>query len=66
MCFLCVSTLLKVVSHYDVSVVSMSVMGFQNILYREGGWVGRALSRFLDFGNLFNFADPLRGRSSVT
>ena len=32
-------TLLKVVSYYDLSVLSMSVMGFQNI-YIYGGWVG--------------------------
>ena len=29
MCILSVHTLLKVVSHYDLSVLSMSVMGFQ-------------------------------------
>ena len=34
-------TLLKVVSHYDVSVLSMSVMGFQNKKFGLGvdGWV---------------------------
>ena len=31
-------TLLKVVSYYDLSVLSMSVMGFQKKL--DGGWVG--------------------------
>ena len=30
-------TLLKVVSHYDLSILSMSVMGFQNKL-GLGGW----------------------------
>ena len=29
MYFVCKYTLLKVVSHYDLSVLSMSVMGFQ-------------------------------------
>ena len=29
MCILFVYTLLKVVSHYDLSVLSMSVMGFR-------------------------------------
>ena len=28
-CVLCLYTLLKVVCHYDLSVLSMSVMGFQ-------------------------------------
>ena len=37
-------TLLKVVSYCDLSVLSMSVMGFQKSLY--GGWVGRAPSLF--------------------
>ena len=36
---LSVYTLIKVVSYYDLSVLSMSVMGFQKkSLY--GGWVG--------------------------
>ena len=33
-----VHTLLNVVSYYDLSVLSMSVMGFQKSL--DGGWVG--------------------------
>ena len=36
MCILSVYTLLKVVGYYDVSVLSMSMMGFQNKL--DGGW----------------------------
>ena len=32
-------TLLKVISYYDLSVLSMSVMGFQKSL-DGGGWVG--------------------------
>ena len=54
---LSVYTLLKVVSYYDLSVRSMSVMGFKKkSLY--GGWVGglRSTQVFLDF---FNFAKPL-------
>ena len=41
MCILFVYTctlLLKVVSYYDLSVLSMSVMGFKKSL--DGGWVG--------------------------
>ena len=36
MCILSVYTLLKVVGYYDLSVLSMSVMGFQKKV-----WVGR-------------------------
>ena len=44
--------LLKVVSYYDLSVLSMTVMGFQKSL--DGGCVGGVISIqvFLDFGNL--------------
>ena len=35
----CIYTLLKVVGHYDLSVLSMSVMGFQKkSLDGVGGW----------------------------
>ena len=37
MCILYVYTLLKVVASYDLSVLSMSVMGFKKKL---AGWVG--------------------------
>ena len=40
MCILSVYTLLKVVGYYDLSVLSMSVMGFQNKVWMGGGWVG--------------------------
>ena len=40
MCILFVYTLLKVVSYYDLSVLSMSVMGFQKKVCMGGGWVG--------------------------
>ena len=40
MCILSVYTLLKVVGFYDLSVLSMSVMGFQKKRVWMGGWVG--------------------------
>ena len=61
MCIQSVYTLLKVVGYYDLSVLSMSVMGFQKKVWM-GGWVGgvRCIQVFFwDFGNLFNFAKPL-------
>ena len=41
-CVFCLytNTLLKVVNHYDLSVLSMSVMGFQNKQVWIEGWVG--------------------------
>ena len=45
--------------HYDLSVLSMSVMGFQKSL--NNGWVSELYPVFLgDFLNLFNFAKHLR------
>ena len=44
-----VCTLLKVVSYYDLSIRSMSVMGFKKN-WMDGGWVVRALSSLI-----FNF-----------
>ena len=39
--YVCIySTLLKVVSYYDLSVLSMSVMGFHKKVWMGGGWVG--------------------------
>ena len=56
MCILFVYTLLKVVSYYDLRVLSMSVMGFQK-MFGWGGWVGRAQSSFiLDVWKKKNFA----------
>ena len=40
MCILPVYALLKVVGYHDLSVLSMSVMGFQKKVCMEGGWVG--------------------------
>ena len=52
-----VYTLLKVVSYYDLSVLAMSVMGFQK---KEVWYAASALSKYiLDFWNLFNFAKRL-------
>ena len=44
MCILWVYTLLKVGSYYDLSLLSISVMGFQKNCIGGGAWV--ALSRF--------------------
>ena len=57
MCILFVYTLLKTVSYYDWSVLSMSVMGFQKVWM---GWVGGVGSIQVYFGflELFYFAKP--------
>ena len=39
-CVFCLYTLLKFVGYYDLSVLSMSVMGFQQKNCMWGGWVG--------------------------
>ena len=62
MCILSVGlyALLKIVGYYDLSVLSMSVMGFQKSL--DGGWVGgvSSIHFFLDFWRKKNnFAKPL-------
>ena len=36
----CLYTLIKVVSYYDLSGLSMSVMGYQKKVGMGGGWVG--------------------------
>ena len=55
-----VCTLLKVVGYYDLSVLSMSVMGFQKKSL-DGGWAGgeSSIQFFWDFWNFFNFAKCL-------
>ena len=40
MCILSEYTLLKVVGYYDLSVLSISVMGFPKNVWTGGGWVG--------------------------
>ena len=63
------STLLKVVGYCDLSVLSMSVMGFQKKVWMEVGWVGGwgELYPFFcgDFLIFFNFANPLIALSHV-
>ena len=58
--------LLKVVSRYDLSVLSMSVIGFQKNTYMGlvCGW-SEVLSFFGDFWNLFNFAKRLSNHTTV-
>ena len=67
MCILSVHTLLKVVGYYDLSVLSMSVMGVHKIKFVWGGWVGVVggwgelyPSFYLEFWNFVNFAKPLK------
>ena len=57
MCILSVYTLLKVVGYYDLSVLSMSVMGFQKKSL-DG------FQFFLDFWNFFNCKAPWLTNSS--
>ena len=61
MCIVSVYTLLKVVGYYDLSVLSMSVMGLKKCL--DVGWVGgvSSIQFVLDYWNFFNFANPLGG-----
>ena len=57
----CIYTLLRVVGYYDLSVLSMSVMGFKKkeVWMGVGGWGELYPSFFWDFCNCFNFAKPL-------
>ena len=59
MCILSVHTLLKVVGYYELSVLSMSVMGFQKSL--DGGWVGgvSSVNFFWIFGIFLTLQSPL-------
>ena len=64
-CILSVYTLLKVVGYYDLSVLSMPVMGFKKKVWMGvGGW-GELSPIFLDFWNYFNFAMPPIERRSL-
>ena len=56
MCILSVYTLLKVVGYYDLSVLSISVMGFQNKIWGVGGW-GELYPSF--FGICLTLQSPL-------
>ena len=51
-------TLIKVVGYYDLSVLSMSVMGFQKV-WMGGGWGELDQFFFWIFRIFFNFAKPL-------
>ena len=55
-----VYTLLKDVSYYDLSVLSMSVMGFQKKKFGwgVGGWGELYPSFVLDYWNLFTLQSP--------
>ena len=60
MCILFVCTLLKVVSYYDFTVLSMSVMGIQKKFgWGMGGWGELYPVLFWIFGICFNIAKPL-------
>ena len=51
---------MSVVSHYDISVLSMSVTGLPKKVCTRGGWMGmRSIQFFLDFWNVFSFAKPV-------
>ena len=66
MFILFVYTLIKVVSYYDLSVLSMSVMGFQK-KSSDGGWVGgvSSIKFYFDLWNFVNFAKTLSARQSL-
>ena len=56
----CIYTLLKVVSYYDLSVLSMSVMGFQKkeVWMGVGGWGELYPSLFWIFGICLTLQSP--------
>ena len=61
---MCVYTLSKFVNHYDLSVVSMSVMGFQKKVWTGGVDSSELYIKFfLDF---LNFVKPLSPRVPFT
>ena len=55
MCILFVYSLLKVVSYYELSVLSMSVIGFHKKIWMGvGGWGGvRSMQVYFGFLDLF-------------
>ena len=59
MCILSVYTLLKVVCYYDLSVLSMSVMGFQKKSL-DGGWVGGWGELYPSFFKIFGICLTLQ------
>ena len=62
MCILSVHTLLKVVGYYDLSVLSMSVMGLKKVWM---GWVGGVSSIQVFFG-FFEFVLTLQSSNTGT
>ena len=66
MCILSVYTLLNVVGYYDLSVLSMSVMGFQKKVWMEGdGWGELYPNCFGIFGIFFTLQSPLDRRQTI-
>ena len=59
MCTYSVCILQKVVGYYELSVLSMSVMGQKTGLDGWGGWGELYPSFFWDFLNFLNFTKPL-------
>ena len=55
---LSVYTSIKVVSYYDLSVLSMSVMGFQKKVWMGGGWGEVYPSFFWIFGICLTLQSP--------
>ena len=51
-CVFCLHTLLQVVGYYDLSVLSMSVMGFQKEKVCVGGW-GSSIQVFFGIFGIF-------------
>ena len=54
-----VCILLNVVSHYDLSVLSMSVMSLQKKSLDGVGWWSALYPRFFDFLIFFTLQSPL-------
>ena len=59
MCIMSVCALLKVVGYYDLSTLSMSVMGFHKKNWMEGGWGELYPIFFGIFGICLTLQSPL-------
>ena len=64
MCILSVHTLLKVVRYYDLSALSMSVMGFPKKSLDMGGW-GKLYPSFFGIFGIFSTLQSPFSWSSV-
>ena len=65
-CVFCLYTLLKVVGYYDLSVQSMSVMGFQKKVWMGVGVWGELYPWFfLVFGIVLTLQNPLAHPSAL-